>query len=770
MGLLLKNGFQMLLSLAEVIRLYLLSVLVLLCLASPAAANISGEVEYTYSSFTASDDGDKVTDVSSFSQSYSLIYAKSGFVGDKRFGNYDVGLGYQWNASDSSINGDDDSFSDGKFIFRGEVVIAPGGLPFRFSAYSLDFTPPRYQRYSAPASILDPSLNAGVISGEYITSGFSIIAGIRNGSYLGRYRQLLSALPRLFIDYNQVYVDEKSAFLKTNYLQRDLALVSLNKKDNWFHYRAYDYVDYNDSGNDESSQTYLLGTIDQTMTRQWVNMTNWLRLSTDVSLTLEESPDYVVYDRDEETYRLNLFTIASLPKTNLSNFSTFSRTQSENSTRKEFSVPIYADGWIDPDRSWRFQLETFANRQESFNNLQSFSGTGIYDNEGQYLRGNLTLGRQQRIELSSTFELEAGSNNLSTGYSARARFELSNKLRGLSSQSYLLGYMGAFFHTEDEDNGTSNDAFEQELYGNTKWVLSRRNSLEFGQEFRFSSKQLTSLTTSYVRPRGYGGIMLPETAVRADDKTLVGSFTTLALETQLRPGLDNRFVARLESQFGEVDSRYRASLGQRLNYRSGRVLFNTSNSLEFGDDMTGVNIARGGRNDNQLKKSTTTQEPNYVLSHESSLTYRPNHLIKSEFDVDYEYIDADRGYLSNLRIKERTQYSLLAKRGRIRELGLFYQSAEYTGVYGGPETVSFFNLLFGVSYFPTRFLQLNGEVSYEAYEPEGVNSIRFSTFAALTFEKMAFEARYEYGLGKVNSINIDDRQEHLFETKLKKSF
>ena len=631
MGLLMKNGFQMLLSLAEVIRLYLLSVLVLLCLASPAAANISGEVEYIYSSFTASNDGDKVTDVSSFSQNYSLIYAKSGFVGDRRFGNYDVGLGYQWNANNTTINGDDDSFSDGKFIFRGEVVIAPGGLPFRFSAYSLDFRPPRYITYNPNASILDPNLNAGVISGEYVDSGFSIIAGIRNGSYLGQYRELLSALPRLFIDYNQTYVNEKSAFLKTHYKQRDLALVSLNKKDNWFHYRARDYVDYNNSDNDESSETFLLGTIDQTMTRQYINMTNWLRLSTDVSLVLDESPSYVKYDRDEETYRLNLFTIASLPKTNLTNFSSFSRSQSENSTRKEFRVPIYADGWIDPNRSWRFQLETFGNRQESFNDLESFSSTGIYDNDGQYLRGNLTLGRQQRIELSSTFELEAGSNNLATGYAARARFELSNKPRELSSQRFLLGYMGAFFYNEDEDedNNTFNNAFEQELYGRTTWALSRRNSLEFGQEFRFSSKQLTSLTTSYVRPRGYGGIMLPMTAVRADDKTLVGSFTTLALETQLRPGLDNRFVARLESQFGEVDSRYRASLGQRLNYRSGRVLFNTSNSLEFGDDMTGVNIARGGRNDNQLKKSTTTQEPNYVLSHESSLTYRPNHLIKS---------------------------------------------------------------------------------------------------------------------------------------------
>jgi len=294
--------------------------------------------------------------------------------------------------------------------------------------------------------------------------------------------------------------------------------------------------------------------------------------------------------------------------------------------------------------------------------------------------------------------------------------------------------------------------------------------LEFGQEFRFSNRQLTALATSYVRPRGYGGILLPEVVERADDKNLIGSFTTLSLDTQLRPGLDNRFEARIESQFGEVESRYRASLRQRLNYRSGRTLFNTSSSIEFGDDLTGVSIARGGRNDNGLNKSTSTQEPNYVLSHDSSLTYRPNHLIKSEIDVEYEYIDLDSGYLSNLIIKERAQYSLLSKKGRIRELGLVYQSAEYTSIYGRPETVSFFELLFGVSYFPTPFLQLNGEVSYEAYDPEGANSLRFSTFAALAYEKLTFEVRYEYGLGKVSSRNVDERQEHFFETKLKKSF
>ena len=96
-------------------------------------------------------------------------------------------------------------------------------------------------------------------AGENRQSGFSMMIGIRNGNYLGRYRQLLSKFPRLFIDYTDSFVRNTDGLFPQHYVYRDLAFVSLNKKDNWFHYRMRTYKDYFNPEENTSTKSIMLG-------------------------------------------------------------------------------------------------------------------------------------------------------------------------------------------------------------------------------------------------------------------------------------------------------------------------------------------------------------------------------------------------------------------------------------------------------------------------------------------------------------------------------
>ena len=166
------------------IRAGLLGMLVLFCLASPAAARLAGEVEWAYTDYSVSRDGDKVGDYSAFTQNYSVFNQKSGYVGDERLGHYNLGLGYQWTAINTSTDGDDYSTDQGKVLYNGDVTIAPGGLPFRFTAFSYDTQAPTYLEKVPRYSALNRSVVYDLMNGQSVTSGANFTAGIRNGSYL----------------------------------------------------------------------------------------------------------------------------------------------------------------------------------------------------------------------------------------------------------------------------------------------------------------------------------------------------------------------------------------------------------------------------------------------------------------------------------------------------------------------------------------------------------------------------------------------------------
>lgn len=202
-----------------------------------ALAEVSGLVEWRYADYAAKEDGKKVADASHFTQLYSLLYEKSDRISGGRVGKYDLALGAQWSSVDSAFNGQDSDADELKLLYRGDLLLAPGGLPFNLHLYSRDMRLPtwEYGSHSLDYDIIDPYMIGGLYGGQHVQAGATLMVGIRNGSYLGKYREILSQVPRLLIDYREDYVRDLDNDTPQHYRTRNLAFVSLNKKDNWFH-------------------------------------------------------------------------------------------------------------------------------------------------------------------------------------------------------------------------------------------------------------------------------------------------------------------------------------------------------------------------------------------------------------------------------------------------------------------------------------------------------------------------------------------------------
>jgi hypothetical protein len=167
---------------------------------------------------------------------------------------------------------------------------------------------------------------------------------------------------------------------------------------------------------------------------------------------------------------------------------------------------------------------------------------------------------------------------------------------------------------------------------------------------------------------------------------------------------------------------------------------------------------------------TTSEDVNYVLKHESEVQYYPLHNFKSKarFAFSLYADDDDNSYKSEF--DQKSQYTFYSKSGNIRKVGSVYQEAEYEKNSRGGLSSAYFKFLAGVGFFPSRFLELGGDIAYEYFDPMGIKLLTATTAATLSFEKLVCEVIYTYGLGKFDDGQFDERTEHLFEAKVKRIF
>lgn len=480
--------------------------LVFLCFAlvpvhAGAALQVDGSILYGAGQYRSEVDDKEVQKIKSQYGQVGLFTRTKGTIIDDRIGRYTLMLGYEFNTLNPTIahKGINDpateKITSGKILYQGEVVVAPGGLPFRIQLYSRDvhkslFTKELYvtplpigvqleQNERNRATLLDPDIMTNIDNGTHHELGAILILGIRNGSYLGSYRDVLSQLPRLLIDFKQTEVRDLSRDEEQeNYRSRDLAFISLNKKDNWVHFRLHEYRDFLDAEQDYNSKQVMIGTVDHVLNRQWINLTNWIRISGDLSFTTDKSRGA---ELAKNSYNVNLFAVGQRQEFKTSILSSFKReTQGENLTQ-EVGVPIYFNYEPNRDTYYRGSLKSDFYSKST---VDSFASAGhlVQTFREAAFDLNSELFRTRAMVFKPRIGLGISEDSTTQTVSENLVLEISNQ----RDKSPMPWTAGCSLEAKQRSNDSISSTYlEQALYGNVEKSL--RQSTRVGFRAKVSS-------------------------------------------------------------------------------------------------------------------------------------------------------------------------------------------------------------------------------------------------------------------------------------------
>lgn len=759
--------------------------IVALALSVPVAAapgGLSGSAALRYGEYSATENGQTVAGGHSFSQQYSLVYKKAGELLQGRGGNYDLALGYEWNALNvktvDALQGRDldADLSTGKVLYRGEATLAPGGLPFRLHVFSRDMNRSLFEEDTSlrmgsdfgvgrERNLLAPRLVDDLSNGSHITTGATLVVGIRNGHYLGRYRDILSSFPRLLMDYSENDVRDLATLNPKHYRDRNLAFVSLNKKDNWFHYRMHDYVDYVNHQGDYTKKTYMLGTVDQRMTRQWINMTNWIKVSADGALT------QLVYKQgvqpSEDRVDLNLFVKAVRSNWNAANFTNFSRVVRDSSELdKILEIPIYANGELDRNTAWRFAFITHRRQNSGYDDTPSILSE---DKDDIYLKSNLEMFRQSRYIVSPTLELEAKRGDDGEGNSGRAQLEFYSNQKYRPKYDVYGSYSIAYFDGNDNTN-QSIGYLENVADGKLGVNVSSRTRVSVHERILLGNGDLGWSMTDNIIPLGESSLVLSDAGQQSRTGRTFRSTTNLALEHSTRSRLRNRLEFVYDMLSSNGDHLSQSLVSHRLDY-SGRTLYaNMRNQLAWGDDIAG-----GDFQSTALDLGTAQKIVDTSYSHTSTIRYSPSRTWETSGKMKadwWEYKGGDT--TTRFSLGESTVYNFFKVNGMVRKIASLAQEYSWEWVNdagSGLQTVHAFSL--NCNYYPTHNSLLGVKTRYRIFPQADEDDFVYVLVAGLDFQKLKVSVDYGYGIRNGSDDGYDsmpDRKEHRWHVNLEKVF
>jgi hypothetical protein len=759
------------------IRLLLIARLGLLAAAAPAAAlvipagRLSGSAEWRYGQFQAEEDGREVIDGAHFAQQYSLLYQMAGRLNQGRAGGYNLALGYEVTALDFEVNDDSESIFTHKLLYQGDLLVAPGGLPFRMRLYADDLTRSQFVRDrslsrgsledavsgATGSGLLDSQLLTDVFNGTHRVTGATLVVGIRNGSYLGLYRDVLSQLPRLLVDYRQEDVRDLESFTPQHYRRRELAFVSLNKKDNWFHYRHRDYADFINPGNDTSEKSYMLGTINENLQRQWINLTNWIKVSADGA--------YTVYDRVgadlpvERRYDLNLFATTRRSNWRGGVFSTFERSAQGDDLEKEFEVPLFLSGELSRQTAWRFNfIGSRDRRQDLLNGLQS-------DEDILYAAGRLDTFRQGRYILSPLLEAEAKQGERGEGGGVKAGVEMrSNKL--YKPRYELLGSYALLHLAGTDTSGDNVDYWEHQALAQIATNLTARVRTGIEEEVVVGTGALDRSVSSHITPRGnlaLRGSLGEYTLSRGD---VLRSTTTWFGEHHSARRLDNRLEATYDYRSLDGEAESQIILSHNLRYDRRTLAASLNNQVILGDNQSVPTLSL-----ETLPPSASAPKADRSFRHNSQLRYLPGRTLEATLDLDYNWFGgASGGSQTQIRGKQMGRYSVFTINGIIRKVAEFSEEIEYERIQGdlaAAHSATTFTL--AGDWFPTKIALLGAKLRYRLFSADQGDELAAFLRAGLNFQKLQISLDYGYGTRAAASA-APERVEHRWEMVVKKLF
>lgn len=716
---------------------------------SVSAARLSGDMSLTYSNYDGRANNSRRMSSSSLTQDYSLLYSSKGTVYNSRVGSYDLSLGYNWTSLDTTFKSstqatENFSVDRGHILYRGEINLDPKEVPFKLNAYSRDMN-----RNTIGESTGHVFENFGSIfgarnqptylnSGLHIDSGVTMVAGVKNGITNG-YNEIMRNFPMILVDYRDSVNRDLNTISPVNDRLSRLAFVSLNKKENWFHYRLTEYNDYLDSKNNYTERQFQLGTVDESMARRWIDFSNWLKVSTDLQFTRRKNNDqkYALED-----INLNLFVTAERTKWNARMFSSFDRYRDENSKLSYLTtLPLYVEGIVDQDMSW--------NTRASFRDSHDVDITGARSSFVNMLVGyRVDAYKRAPFTLSQSFDVESSRTNLSDFVT------LSGVLESVSTPRFSRDVtLGASYNIKNSVTSSSTDSdssfLEQGLdlrggYAPTntlRFDLTQKTTLTRGNQspFNGTTRDSTTLIAQYVNPRDLSSSEVGTESLR--------SFTVLSSSWNPKP--------RLNFNLSLTEDIYKTStLGvSPVTDVAAGVTF-TNEAWSINDTFKYTRGSRLNMDDNSDS-----------ISESVSVRYIHSRNLDASVSGSYTAGYASSGSSHETSVEQRLNYTYFTRSGIARKLLELNETFLYTDgtVISSREYKK--GVFLGMKYYPITRLTLAAGVGYTYDIKSSDQTLIWNASVAANFQMLQASIDYMYGTRK-----NDGARESKITGNIRKSF
>lgn len=737
-----------------------------------ASCRLSGEADLNYVKYDSSDNYQNAS-AHSFTQRYSVLYDTSGKLVNGRLGRYNVALGYDWLAFDSGTKSsvapaENFGESKGHLYYRGEVVIDPKEVPFKLTLHSQDLNRSSFNsgasnyiqafgsqasNLSVPSGYSDSSsrsnyisvpstITTGIAGGTRTDSGVTLVMGVKNGMTNG-YNEYLRHFPMLLLDYRDVINKDSSSITPVDNRLTRLAFVSLNKKDNWFHYRYVTYDDHVDRSNNYEEAQLQLGTVDHMLQRRWIDFTNWLNVSVDGQFTRR------VQERSDENFNefsLNLFGTARRQTWELRSFNNFTRLDEVNRDRITYmtSLPVYANGIISPTAGW--SANTKYNDNHTAKGAYFRTASGAY-NIDAFRKSFFTVSQGLSIEQVNTSDSSDAlimtgrvSTSSTTGFSRNLSLKADYNVRNYRSEA----------------NGNASTFTEQEIKGVARYNLSNKMYMTAQQTSRF-----TSGSSPYFSSDIPGAVINSPQYVAPRDGSMISrssyqSISELNLAWIPKPRLNVGFtvsedifapssgvhseITRLSASVEYTDNKFR--LSSKTNFVSGGDVnsqfsnyFHSSNSASYVfsrnlDAKVGMSYFKTFRSINRIDSVNAEQSLNYYY-------YHANGIIRKLFEINESFTSSED--LANLQAAAETTDT----------------TKHRTNI-----------LMLGAKYYPLRLMMIAGGARYSFMNGgSGYDALNYYGSVSLNFQLLDASLDYNYGKNRV-----DNRVEKKISANVKKRF
>ncbi|MDD2364898.1 MAG: hypothetical protein PHN84_01900 [Desulfuromonadaceae bacterium] len=693
---------------------------------------------------------------SSFVQNYSLLYSSSAPIYNNRVGFYDVSLGYNWTGLNTTFDSSEYSKpysydeTRGHLLYNGEITLDPREVPLKLHIYSRDMKQNTLVvsegdgLNSFDTIFSDRNLATNINDGTHIESGATLIAGVKNGMTNG-YNEILRHFPMILIDYKNTVNKDLSADNRIDDRLSRLAFVSLNKKDNWFHYRHTLYEDKINSTNNYEENELQLGTVDQYMARRWIDFSNWIKISTDIQFSKRQSN----YQQNPiEDINLNLFLKGERKKWSARVFTSFDRLKDDNNTISyKASLPVYASGFLDQNTSWDLRT-AFRNDHDIYE-----GGTTAKFTDSLFGYRVETF-KQKLFTLSQSLDVEASQTKINDYLTIKGSLETKSTSRFSRDLS-----LGASYNVRN--SATSSDSLQTTNF--FEQSLALRGSYALNNKLRFQLSQTSTLTN---------GNFTSFSGSTRNAETLLGSYYNP--RAQLTTDIGNETYHSLTSFSVSYTPKPRFNVSLTLNediFKSKEL-----GLVPITDVITVVSYTNEKwRVSDSLKYTRgsldTLDDKAYSLSHSASIMYTHNRNINGALTSLYETSRGDGGARSYYSVvDQRFNYNYFSKAGVSRKIFEINESLLYSEgneIYANTARSYTKSLTLNAKYYPIKRITLAAGVGYsfEHLNKMGSYRIVYNASAAANFRMLQVSLDYLHG-NRVYDKAVEDR----FTGNIKKTF